>query len=164
MAFVSGGLLSGIPRASQVTICSLAAGSRFVSPVLLHRSRCRAINNVRMSSELISVQECHRRKHEGSTWKHVDVRTPEEFAAGHAPDSVNIPFRLSSAAGMVPNPSFLGTVKERFSENDSLMLSCASGRRSAAAAAELLQAGFTNLADVEGGWGAWTADQALPKI
>jgi rhodanese-related sulfurtransferase len=27
-------------------------------------------------------------------WQYLDVRTPEEFAGGHAPSAINIPFFL----------------------------------------------------------------------
>lgn len=46
-----------------------------------------------------------------SAYTYLDVRTPEEFAAGHAPNSINIPVMLSSGGAMVPNPDFAAEVR-----------------------------------------------------
>ncbi len=63
----------------------------------------------------------------------VDVRTPGEYRAGHAPGAVNIP---------------LDQLPGRLSELDRgrpVVLCCATGSRSAAAASLLRQAGFEAL-------------------
>jgi 3-mercaptopyruvate sulfurtransferase SseA len=40
-------------------------------------------------------------------YKMVDVRTPEEFGAGHSPGAVNVAFMLKGAGGaMAPNAAF----------------------------------------------------------
>ena len=39
-------------------------------------------------------------------WTMVDVRTPEEFSAGHSPGAINVAFMLKSDAGMTPNAKF----------------------------------------------------------
>ena len=60
----------------------------------------------------------------------VDVRTPAEFAGGHAPGSVNIP---------------LDQLMSRFGELDAarpVLLGCASGSRSALATSLLKSKGF----------------------
>lgn len=70
----------------------------------------------------------------------VDVRSPGEFAGGAAPGSVNIPLReLASRAGEL-DPS------------KPVVLCCASGTRSAMAAAILKRAGFSLVYDA-GPWG-----------
>eukprot|EP00181_Compsopogon_caeruleus_P005528 CAMPEP_0184685086 /NCGR_PEP_ID=MMETSP0312-20130426/17594_1 /TAXON_ID=31354 /ORGANISM="Compsopogon coeruleus, Strain SAG 36.94" /LENGTH=123 /DNA_ID=CAMNT_0027138823 /DNA_START=217 /DNA_END=585 /DNA_ORIENTATION=+ len=108
------------------------------------------------SVECISVQECHRRKQEGDPiWKHVDVRSPEEYSKGRARDSVNIPYQFK---GKVPNPNFLATLQDQFPEGKPLIFSCAHGDptgRSASAAQEAFEAGFKTIAFVEGGYSAW---------
>lgn len=41
----------------------------------------------------------------------VHCRTPEEYAQGHVPGSINVPIKLDDGAGgMVPNPEFLQQV------------------------------------------------------
>lgn len=69
----------------------------------------------------------------------VDVRGPGEFAAGHAPGSVNIP---------------LQEIAERASELDPgrpVIVCCASGTRSAMAAHRLRRQGFSRVLNA-GSW------------
>lgn len=60
----------------------------------------------------------------------VDVRSPGEFAAGNAPDSVNIPLQELDARAKELDP-------ERW-----VVVACASGTRSAIAARRLRSLGF----------------------
>ena len=72
----------------------------------------------------------------------LDVRTPEEFAAGHVPGAINIPHdQLAS----------------RLSELDSqrwVLVYCQSGRRAGLAEGVLSLAGF-DVRQVEGSWARW---------
>ena len=68
----------------------------------------------------------------------LDVRTPEEFAAGHIPGSRNVPL---DALGRSDLPEDLGAP---------LFLYCLSGARSRQAAALLRQAGYTDVTDLGG--------------
>lgn len=77
----------------------------------------------------------------------IDVRTPQEYAGGHAPGAKNIP---------------LSDLSSRISELDAhkdgeVHLICASGRRSAKATSMLAEAGFAKPINVEGGTQAWVA-------
>ena len=75
----------------------------------------------------------------------VDVRTPDEFAAGHIGGAVNIP---------------LNHLRERMNELPShrpLLVHCQSGYRSSLAASLLERAGFTTVRELAGGIGAWQA-------
>lgn len=67
----------------------------------------------------------------------VDVRTPGEFAAGHAANSVNIPLD-SLDAGL-----------KKLDKSRPIVVCCASGTRSGMAATILRQKGFTEV--VNGG-------------
>lgn len=89
---------------------------------------------------------------------YLDVRTPEEFAAERVPGSVNIPFMFSSPSGRVPNPNFMKQVQTKFpNPNTALVLvGCATGRRSAVAAAALGQV-YPKVADNTGGIEGWAA-------
>ncbi|KAK7269609.1 hypothetical protein RIF29_22342 [Crotalaria pallida] len=52
--------------------------------------------------------------------KYLDVRTPEEFDAGHAPDAVNIPYMFRAGSGMTKNPNFLEEVSSQFRKDDEI--------------------------------------------
>lgn len=81
----------------------------------------------------------------------VDVREPAEFAAGHLRDAKNIPLKEL--------PARLGEL-EKF-KTKPVILVCASGVRSAKAAAQLKSAGFDEAYSLNGGLSAWQA-QGLP--
>jgi rhodanese-related sulfurtransferase len=96
--------------------------------------------------------------------KYIDVRTPEEYAAGHAKGAVNkTSVAKNAAGGWDPVPGFVDDVKAFLGANPdtSVLVSCQAGRRSAAACARLAEAGLTGCIDVEGGFSAWT-EAGLP--
>ncbi len=67
----------------------------------------------------------------------IDVRTPEEFAAGHLPDAKNVPLaELEQRVGELGDKA--GT----------LVLYCRTGMRSGAAQRVLKRHGFTQVADL----------------
>jgi rhodanese-related sulfurtransferase len=72
----------------------------------------------------------------------VDVRTPEEYAAGHIPTAINIP---NTEIGRTPPAA---------DKTALLIVYCASGRRSAAAAKVLTDLGYTRVVDF-GGVSRW---------
>lgn len=79
----------------------------------------------------------------------IDVRTPEEYSAGHAYRAVNIP---------------LDTLKDnldRLEKNEPVYVICETGRRSKEAAEILNAAGFTSVISITGGTAAWR-DAGLP--
>ncbi|GAB2775307.1 rhodanese-like domain-containing protein [Salinimicrobium soli] len=75
----------------------------------------------------------------------IDVRTPEEYAAGHIEGAHNIDFL---AEGFLKH-------FENFDKNKPVYLYCRSGNRSAKASAQLIEAGFKNIIDLKGGYKAW---------
>ena len=77
----------------------------------------------------------------------IDVRTPEEFAAGHIPGAVNIPFDEV--------PARLSELDGRQAEE--LVVYCRTGRRAKIAEQALTEAGFLNVRDLSGHMVAWTA-------
>jgi rhodanese-related sulfurtransferase len=77
----------------------------------------------------------------------IDVRTPEEFAAGHIPGALNIPYDKL--------PSRLHELEGRQSEE--LVVYCRTGRRAKIAEQALVEAGFQNVRDLAGHMVAWTA-------
>jgi phage shock protein E len=79
----------------------------------------------------------------------LDVRTPEEFAAGHVPGARNVSH--DQLAAKLPE---LGELKDK-----QVVLYCRSGRRTLLAQEILRKAGFTNLRHLEGDYLAWEAAQ-----
>jgi len=83
---------------------------------------------------------------------YVDVRTAEEFAAGHPEGAVNVPLMHQAPAGMEPNPDFLAVMEKAFAKDAALIVGCKMGGRSARAAQALAGAGFTRVLDQRAGW------------
>jgi rhodanese-related sulfurtransferase len=71
----------------------------------------------------------------------IDVRTPAEYAAGHIDGAINID---------VEGPTFSADI-EKLDKNGAYALYCHSGRRSAIAADQMSQAGFTKITNLKGG-------------
>lgn len=94
---------------------------------------------------------------------YLDVRTPEEFKAGHAKGAVNIPLLLNGPAGREPNPRFMEKVRERFSPESKLVVGCLSGGRSSKACAMMAEEGFECVCNIDGGFGGKT-DPATGKL
>jgi rhodanese-related sulfurtransferase len=85
--------------------------------------------------------------------KILDVRTPEEYIfVGHAEMAWNIPLAFQTYDwdstkqhfAIEPNPEFVSHVKEQFTVEDTLLVICRSGGRSAMAVNFLAKAGFKN--------------------
>ncbi len=79
----------------------------------------------------------------------IDVRTREEFSAGHLPNARNVDFKKED---------FLKQM-EGFNKEQPLMLYCLAGSRSAAAAELLASNGFTQIYDLDGGYMRWTVEK-----
>ncbi len=75
----------------------------------------------------------------------LDVRTPQEYAEGHVPGAVNVPYdQLASRLAEVP-------------KDKDVVLYCKSGRRAGIAADVLAANGYTRLSHLEGDMPAWAA-------
>src|SRR5438105_6781987 len=85
-------------------------------------------------------------------YAYLDVRTVEEFAAGHPTGAYNVPLLHMGAGGMTPNPEFVAVVEKAFPREARLVVGCKAGGRSAKAAAALEQAGYTNVVDQRNGF------------
>ncbi len=77
----------------------------------------------------------------------IDVRTPAEFASGGSADAINIERR---SADCPPRVAALPA-------DGRYALYCRSGNRSGQARMQMLGSGFTQVSDLAGGIGAWTA-------
>lgn len=99
------------------------------------------------SLPLISPQALLERQAKGDPSLFVlDVRTPKEYAAGHVPGAINVPYdQVASHLAEIP-------------KDKDVVLYCQSGRR-AGLAAEVLQAsGYTKLEHLQGDIQAWLKD------
>jgi len=93
--------------------------------------------------------------------KILDVRTFEEYVLiGHAEMAVNIPlafptYKWDAGKGnysVVPNTDFVAHVSQRFKLDDTILVMCRSGGRSAMAINVLAKAGFTQLHNIIDGF------------
>lgn len=78
----------------------------------------------------------------------VDVRRPEEFAAGHIDGAILMPLETIEAA------------YQNLPKDTKLVVYCRAGHRSARAVAFLLAHGYDNVVSLDGGFVAWSA---LPR-
>lgn len=93
----------------------------------------------------------------------LDVRTVEEYNAGHVEGALNIPYLVKCGPGMSKNHKFLEEVAAEFGKDDEIIVGCQSGRRSMMAASELLAANFSGITDMGGGYLAWK-ESGLPTV
>ena len=98
----------------------------------------------------ITPKEASEKLAQGYTY--VDVRTVEEFEAGHPQGAVNVPIALAGAGGMTPNADFVPVMKAAFAKDAKIVVGCKAGGRSLRAAQMLLGEGFTDVIDQKAGW------------
>lgn len=97
-------------------------------------------------------------------WIYLDVRSVEEFGAGHPIGAWNVPVMHRGAMGMTPNPDFLVVVSKSIPKDAKLIVGCASGMRSLRACELLSGAGYSQVVNCEGGFagGRDEAGNAIP--
>jgi rhodanese-related sulfurtransferase len=103
----------------------------------------------------ISPAEAHEllRRHPDAVY--LDVRTEPEFEAGHPAGARNVPVLFVDPATREPrlNPDFVTTVERHVPRGTKLVVGCQSGMRSLRACEILRGAGYTDVANVTGGFG-----------
>ena len=70
----------------------------------------------------------------------LDVRRPDEFAAGHIPGAINVPNETIGTAEISELPD----------KNQLILVYCRSGRRSKEASEKLVKLGYTNIVEFGG--------------
>lgn len=119
--------------------------------VMLGLSACQAQSSENASGErgiqVISVAD-FRAKIKDKSVQLVDVRTPEEFAAGHIKGARNID---------VQSADFESRAKEEISTKKPVAVYCRSGKRSQRAAETLSKMGYKVIYNMDGGFIAWEA-------
>lgn len=132
-------------RSILLTFGILISGCGNISPTLdtppPPGATASVVNEIEPAKALPRVQKAYS--------QFVDVRTPEEYAGGHAVRAINIPLRDLPAK------------LDRLERNEPVYLICQSGRRSKEAAEILNRNGFKWVFNVTGGTNEWTA-QGLP--
>lgn len=127
----------------------------FILSILAASSACRTAtteNGSNFSAETrsteikhLSVEQAKQDFDARADAQFIDVRTPEEYAAGHAPQTANFP---------------LDRLDEDLSKLDKekpVYVICQTGRRSLIGAETLQKAGFKDIYNVKGGTSAWVA-------
>jgi rhodanese-related sulfurtransferase len=114
---------------------AVISGGALLLPALMPRGR--------QATPLQATQMINR----GKSTAVIDVRTADEYAAGHLRDAKNIP---------------LADLANRIGELDknkvkTVILVCQSGTRADKAARQLKTAGFEDIYSLEGGIAAWSA-------
>jgi len=86
---------------------------------------------------------------------YLDVRSPEEFAQGHPEGAMNVPlaFLEPGRGPSRPNPDFVEVVTSHLKPDTVLLVGCLSGGRSLRACDLLAAAGYSNLSNIQGGFG-----------
>ncbi|MCY3870341.1 MAG: rhodanese-like domain-containing protein [Gemmatimonadetes bacterium] len=96
---------------------------------------------------------------------YLDVRTEMEFAQGHPEGAINIPIAVPGPGGMVPNPDFLNVVQKTLSDKEQpIFCGCQSGMRSQMATDLMARLGYSNLANVQGGFGGKVENGVLVVV
>ncbi len=93
----------------------------------------------------ISAAQLHAQREAGAAPVVIDVRTPNEYASGHIPGAINIPF---------------DQVAQRIAEIETpqgVALYCMVGPRARKGETALLAAGYEKIFHLEGGLAAWQA-------
>lgn len=91
----------------------------------------------------------------GQGYRYIDVRTEEEFANGHPASAVNIPVAvINPATGQMGlNADFGRVVEAHFPKDAKVIVGCQAGGRSQRAAEMMAQAGYTDVRNMQGGFG-----------
>jgi len=101
----------------------------------------------------LSAQDAHDLMQSDPEYIYLDVRSVPEFEAGHAVGAINIPImHFSPGLGMSPNQDFVAVVEAALAKDAKLVIGCKTGGRSARACDVMSQMGYTNVANVRGGF------------
>jgi rhodanese-related sulfurtransferase len=108
-----------------------------------------------MAIKQITPPQAHETLDKDPTVIYLDVRTVPEFTAGHPQRGINIPLVFFDQATRqpIPNPSFFAVVEANIPKDAVVIVGCQAGGRSQRAAEIMAQAGYTNVSNMQGGFG-----------
>ena len=113
-------------------------------PILLSAlmfTGCAGVGNHANNTYLrISMDEAVTMMAQESGYIILDVRRPDEFAAGHIPNAINVPNETIDTAEIPELPD----------KDQLIMVYCRSGRRSKEASEKLVKIGYTNIVEFGG--------------
>ena len=113
-------------------------------PILLSAlmfTGCAATNNSQTNTyRQIAMDEAVDMMAQETGYIILDVRRPDEFAAGHIPGAINVPNETIGTAEIPELPD----------KDQLIMVYCRSGRRSKEAAEKLVKLGYTNIVEFGG--------------
>jgi len=99
--------------------------------------------------KLISCEALKKLKKSGEDFVLIDVREPEEYAAGHIEGAVNIPLNYIDVDAEIEIPNFVTKV----------IVCCERGGRGQRAAEELVYFGYTDVSNLDGGYSGYCEDK-----
>ena len=113
-------------------------------PILLSAlmfTGCAATNNSQTNTyRQIAMDEAVDMMAQETGYIILDVRRPDEFAAGHIPGAINVPNETIGTAEIPELPD----------KDQLIMVYCRSGRRSKEASEKLVKLGYTNIVEFGG--------------
>ncbi|MBO7427738.1 MAG: rhodanese-like domain-containing protein [Paludibacteraceae bacterium] len=112
------------------------------------------LSMVACAQKNISPQEFHEMITKDPNLQVVDVRTPQEFAAGHIKGARNVDFR---------NPDFEKNIAKAVKKRKTVLVYCRSGKRSLNAMNLMVKNGFKDVYNMEGGILAWEKEYEVEK-
>lgn len=112
------------------------------------------LSMVACAQKNISPQEFHDMITKDPSLQVVDVRTPQEFAAGHIKGAKNVDFR---------SPDFEKNIAKAVKKRKTVLVYCRSGKRSLNAMNLMVKNGFKDVYNMEGGILAWEKEFEVEK-
>lgn len=111
-----------------------------------------------MGPERIDVKQAREALETEKDAVYIDVRTEEEFAAGHPEGAINIPVGAPHPflPRLDPNPDFVDVVRASVPEHTPILIGCRAGPRAEMAANLLTQSGYPKVRWVLGGFHGMT--------
>jgi len=108
-----------------------------------------------MAIKQITPLEAHEIMDKDPAVIYLDVRTVPEFIAGHPQRGINVPVVFFDPATRqpIPNPDFLSVVEANIPKDARVIVGCQAGGRSQRAAEIIAQAAYSNVANMQGGFG-----------
>jgi len=97
-------------------------------------------------------------KPDRADWDFIDVREPDEFAAGHIPGARNYPRGFLEVRADLEHPKRDPWLEDR---GRKMILYCGGGHRSALAGKSLQEMGFLRILSLAKGWAGWV-ERDLP--
>jgi len=128
-----------------VLLCALAG---------CHPSQARRAGSIQFGASTdISATDANALLAADDSITYLDVRTVGEFSESHPKGASNIPIFVANDAGAFErNVDFLSVVGKNFDKSAKIIVGCRSGSRSKKAQRAMIDAGFTNVVNMLGGF------------